>query len=184
MRPVYVSLGWEDSSAGLGTGSLDYSVGKTLGSWASLQEKWDYWGMRRVERIAKDLDYRLSVIPHPLIPVPSPPHPLTPSYPFIPSPPHLLTPSSLVPSSGLARSSALQVPGGSFLYKAGKTQRMVLSCSPRTPTSRACGTPHHDDSVSPSEPTGSALSLAAVLPTGGRKVNRPGAEATNSTLDP
>lgn len=82
MRPVYVSLGWEDSSAGLGTGSLDYSIGKTLASWASLQEKWDYSGMRRVGRIAKDLDYRLSVIPHPL----TPSSPFTPSYPFIPSP--------------------------------------------------------------------------------------------------
>lgn len=129
-----------------GNGSLDCSIGKTLASWASLQEKWGDTGMRLVGRIAKDLDYRLSVIPSS----------------FVPSPPHPLSPSSLVPSSGLARSSALQVPGGSFLYKAGRTQSMVLSCSRRTQTSPACGTPHHDDSVSPSEPTGSALSLAAV----------------------
>lgn len=49
---------WEDSPAGLGSGSLDYSIGETLASRASLQKKWDDMGMRLVERVAKDLDYR------------------------------------------------------------------------------------------------------------------------------
>lgn len=63
MRPVCGSLEWEDSPAGLGTGSLDYSIGETLASRTSLQEKWDDMEMRLVERIAKHLDYRLLVIP-------------------------------------------------------------------------------------------------------------------------
>lgn len=109
MRPVYVSLGWEDSSAGLGTGSLDYSIGKTLASWASLQEKWDYSGMRRVERIAKDLDYRLSVIPHPL--TPSSPHPLISLPPLTPSFPHPSSPHSLFPRPLIQLGQTLSSPG-------------------------------------------------------------------------
>lgn len=96
--------------------------------------------------------------------------PLSPSLPN----PRTSWSSQILPSLGLRRET--------FLYKEGRTQHMVLSHSRRTPTSWVCGTPHHDDSASPSKPTGLCPVSGSYAANRRQAGERSGAEGTCTLL--